>query len=97
MWGNHGVDGGEESVLIEDIMEKSVYLRLHIQYLPASYAPDYVSSFATSSACCVNFARRFFFKFSRKIQVILGSFQTAHSFMRANPSSGAAAVITLRV
>ncbi len=29
--GNHGVDKGKESVLIEDIVEKCVYLRLRIQ------------------------------------------------------------------
>ena len=29
MWSNHGVDRGEESVLIEDVMEQCIHLRLH--------------------------------------------------------------------
>src|ERR1700694_3188705 len=54
-------------------------------------------NFDTCSACSVNFARRFFLRFSRSAQVISGSPHNAHSHIRAKPCSGSAATITLMV
>src|SRR5207237_7185951 len=54
-------------------------------------------NFDTYSACSVNFARRFFLRFSRSAQVISGSPHNAHSRIRAKPCSGSAATITLMV
>lgn len=65
--------------------------------LPSSFPAFYASIFASISVSSLNFARRFFFKFSRNTQVISASFQEAHSRINAKPCSGSATVTTLTV
>jgi len=68
-----------------------------LSHLYWKYGSYHASIFASASVSFGNFANRFFFKFSRNIQVISASFQEAHSRINAKPCSGSATVTTLTV